>query len=189
MNLDEHFQSYRTRLTEAIQLIDPQALGSLSDEMRRCWHAGKRIYLCGNGGSAGNAIHLANDFTYGVGKVKGVGMRVEALPANSSVLTCLANDVGYEEVFSEQLRAKGEPGDLLVVFSGSGNSPNVVRALEQAKELGMKSFAILGFSGGRCKELADEAIHVQVDDMQVSEDIQLVIGHCLMQWLSVNSEF
>lgn len=186
MTLNEHFREYRMRLTESLDMIDPKVLDSLANEMRRCWDAGKRIYLCGNGGSAGNAIHLANDFTYGVGRNRGVGMRVEALPANSSVVTCLANDIGYEEVFSEQLRAKGESGDLLVVFSGSGNSPNVVRALEQASLLGMKSFAILGFNGGRCKDLADEAIHVPVEDMQVSEDIQLVIGHCLMQWLSEN---
>ena len=74
-------------------------------------------------------------------------------------------------------------GDLLVVLSGSGNSPNVVRALEQGRALGLTSFAILGFSGGRCLELADHAIHFPVDDMQISEDLQLVVGHMVMQWL------
>jgi D-sedoheptulose 7-phosphate isomerase len=78
------------------------------------------------------------------------------------------------------------PGDVLVVLSGSGNSPNIVAALEQAKVMKVKSYAILGYTGGRCKELADVPIHFAVDDMQISEDLQLVVGHMLMQWLYLN---
>jgi D-sedoheptulose 7-phosphate isomerase len=110
-------------------------------------------------------------------------MRVEALSANPSVLTCLANDLGYERVFAHQLQVKGNVGDVLIVLSGSGNSPNVVKALETANSTGMKTFAVLGYSGGRCKEIAQHSIHFDVDDMQIAEDMQLVVGHMCMQWL------
>ena len=103
--------------------------------LREAWQARQCIYLCGNGGSAGNAIHLANDFLYGVGIKNGIGMRVEALSANPAVLTCLANDIGYERIYAEQLRVKANPGDVLIVFSGSGNSPNVVTALEMGNSI------------------------------------------------------
>ena len=149
----------------------------------QAWNTGKRIYLCGNGGSAGNAIHLANDFTYGAGVKRGIGLRIEALPANASVLTCLANDIGYDKVFSEQLRVKAEAGDVLVVLSGSGNSPNVVKALEMGNELGMVTLAIVAYEGGRCKELAQHPMHFPIHDMQVAEDLQLIVGHMIMRQL------
>jgi D-sedoheptulose 7-phosphate isomerase len=146
----------------------------------------KQVFICGNGGSAGNAIHLANDFLYGIAKRPGGGLRVNALSANSAVITCLANDIGYERIYSEQLSVMANPDDVLIVLSGSGNSPNIVAALEQAKAMNVKSYAILGFSGGRSKQLADVPIHFSVDDMQMSEDLQLVVGHMLMQWLYDN---
>ena len=109
-----------------------------------------------------------------------------ALSANPAVMTCLANDVGYEHVFSEQLAVQAEAGDLLIVLSGSGNSPNILCALEKAKVMGVKSYAVLGFAGGKSKQLADVAIHFPVDDMQIAEDMQLIVGHMLMQWLYTN---
>ncbi len=100
-----------------------------------------------------------------------------------SVITCLANDLGYDEIYSEQLRVKARSEDVLIVLSGSGNSPNVVKALETGNALGMQTFAILGFNGGKCKELAQVPLHFPIDDMQVAEDLQLIIGHMCMQWL------
>jgi D-sedoheptulose 7-phosphate isomerase len=102
------------------------------------------------------------------------------------VLTCLANDEGYEEIFSLQLAVLGRKDDVLIALSGSGNSPNIVKALEQAKKMGIKTYAILGYKGGKAKALADVAIHFVVDDMQISEDMQLVVGHMIMQWLYQN---
>jgi len=156
----------------------------LAVTLQAVWSQQKAIYLCGNGGSAGNAIHIANDWIYGAGVNEGVGLRVEALSANSAVLTCLANDIGYEKIYSEQLRVKANSGDVLIVLSGSGNSPNVVAALEQGNSIGMTTFAIVGYDGGRCKSLAQNVIHVAVNDMQISEDLQLIIGHMIMKWLS-----
>ena len=111
---------------------------------------------------------------------------MEALPANAGIITCLANDTGYDNIFAHQLRVKGRRDDLLLVLSGSGNSTNVVRALETAKQLEMKTFAIVAYNGGRCCELADFPIHFIIDDMQIAEDTQLVVGHLCMQWLNAN---
>jgi D-sedoheptulose 7-phosphate isomerase len=176
--------SYQIRLNKSMASIPYGELQILAETLEAAWSQKKAIYLCGNGGSAGNAIHIANDWIYGAGLTKGIGLRVEALSANSAVLTCLGNDIGYEKIYSEQLRVKADSGDVLIVLSGSGNSPNVVAALELGNLIGMTTFAILGFDGGRCKSLAHHAIHVAINDMQISEDLQLIIGHICMQWLS-----
>lgn len=177
---------YSTRLQHVLAESDWSGVNQLAIDMLLCWQEGRRVFLCGNGGSAGNAIHLANDFLYGVAKTTGGGLKVMALSANSAVMTCLANDVGYDHIFSEQLAVQAQKGDLLIALSGSGNSGNIVRVVEQAKSMGVKSFAILGFSGGKCKQLADVPIHFPVDDMQIAEDLQLIVGHMLMQYLYAN---
>ena len=174
---------YIETLTQVLRAPEMALVEKFTQIFLEAWNTGKRIYLCGNGGSAGNAIHLANDFTYGAGVKRGIGLRIEALPANASVLTCLANDIGYDKVFSEQLRVKAEPGDVLVVLSGSGNSPNVVRALEMGNELGMVTLAIVAYEGGRCKDLAQHPMHFAIHDMQVAEDLQLIVGHMIMRQL------
>ena len=162
----------------------------MAKEIRQAWIDGRNVFICGNGGSAANAIHIANDFHYGIGACGPSpclpGLRVEALPANSGIITCLANDTGYENIYAHQLRVKGQPGDLLIVLSGSGNSPNIIKALEAAELQQMKTFAILAFSGGRCHELAQVPIHFAINDMQIAEDAQLVVGHLCMQWLNSN---
>jgi len=182
--------AYLNRLQGCFSESNLAAVETLAKALRRAWIDRRHVYICGNGGSAANAIHMANDLHYGIGAcgpgVKIPGLRVEALPANAGVITCLANDTGYDNIYAHQLEVKGRRGDLLIVLSGSGNSPNVVRALEKAQTMGIASFAILAFSGGRCRELADTAIHFEIDDMQVAEDTQLVVGHLCMQWLNGN---
>ena len=155
----------------------------LGEAFRRAWGDKKTVYFCGNGGSAGNANHLANDFTYGAGVNHGIGLRVDSLSANPSVITCLANDIGYENIFSEQLRVKANPEDVLLVFSGSGNSQNIINAINMGNLIGMHTYAILGFSGGVCKTIVAHPIHFEIDDMQIAEDLQLIIGHMVMQYL------
>ena len=179
----EHFADYSRRLQEVLATADWSSVYQLAKAMLEIWQQGRRVFLCGNGGSAGNAIHLANDFLYGIAKTTGGGLRVMALSSNSAVMTCLANDIGYDRIFSEQLAVQAEKGDLLIALSGSGNSGNILRVLEQARVMGVGSFAILGFSGGKSKQLADVAIHFPVDDMQIAEDLQLIVGHMVMQWL------
>ena len=185
-NAKELFLDYSTRLQTVLSSTDWSAVEFLALDMQRCWQEGRQVFFCGNGGSAGNAIHLANDFLYGVAKRSGGGIKVLALSANPAVITCLANDVGYDYIFSEQLAVQAQKGDLLIVLSGSGNSGNIVRVLEMARMMEVRSFAVLGFNGGRSKQLADVAIHFPVDDMQIAEDLQLIVGHMVMQWLYAN---
>ena len=186
INKKKFFESYSKKLQTVLKKSDWSEIEELASDMQKCWKDGRRVFLCGNGGSAGNAIHLANDFLYGVAKRTGGGLRVLALSDNPSVITCLANDLSYDHIFSEQLAVQAEKGDLLIALSGSGNSPNILLAIEQAKKMQVKSFAILGFLGGKCKGLVDVPIHFPVDDMQISEDLQLIVGHMLMQWLYIN---
>lgn len=185
-SLHEHGERYREKLTLAFGMPAMGELPKLGVALREAWRTGHSVYLCGNGGSAGNAIHLANDLLYGAGLRNGGGLKVEALSANTAVVTCLANDCGYDSIFAEQIRVKANAGDVLIVLSGSGDSANVVKALEIGNAIGMATFAILGFAGGRCKTLAQHAIHFAVDDMQIAEDLQLIVGHICMQWLEAN---
>jgi len=183
---NDFFSDYSKRLQTLLAEAEWSGVAQLAADIHTCWMEKKQVFFCGNGGSAGNAIHLANDFLYGIAKRPGGGLRVHALSANPAVITCLANDIGYERIYSEQLSVLADPGDVLVVLSGSGNSPNILAALDQAKAMQVKSYAILGYTGGKCKEMADVPIHFAVDDMQIAEDLQLVVGHMLMQWLYAN---
>ena len=177
------FQDYSQRLQGLLATMDWAPVGQLCTTMFDCYQQGKQVFICGNGGSAGNAIHLANDFIYGAG-----GVKVEALSANSAVITCLANDISYDEIYSQQLRVKANKGDLLLVLSGSGNSGNITQAIAVGNELGMITAAILGYDGGKAKSMVDIAVHADIHDMQISEDIQLVVGHMIMQWFCQNNK-
>ena len=182
--------NYLERLQSCFSEEVTKAVESLAKELRQAWIDGRQVFICGNGGSAANAMHIANDFHYGIGSCgegpQLPGLRVEALPSNPGIITCLANDTSFSNIYSHQLQVKARPGDVLIVLSGSGNSANVVNALETAVALEMKTFAILAYSGGRCLELAGVPIHFAIDDMQIAEDIQLVVGHLCMQWLNSN---
>jgi D-sedoheptulose 7-phosphate isomerase len=166
-----------------INCINQEVLVEFADDLIVCRREGKQLFICGNGGSAGNAMHLANDFLYGARDKDGRGIRVNALTSNSAVITCLANDTGYEKIFSEQLSTFGSEGDLLLVLSGSGESQNIIEAVKKSKEIGIKSYAILGYEGGEIVKMVDKALHFKIQDMQISEDIQLIIGHILMKYL------
>ena len=182
-DLEQFAGEYIARLKASCDLYPLAGIKALGEELLDCWKTGRQVFVLGNGGSAGNAIHLCNDWIYGVSKKFGSGIRAHARPAGTSIMTALANDESYEAVFSYQLAVMAKPGDVVVALSGSGNSPNVVKALEYAKTAGLKSYAILGYTGGKALKLADHAIHVPVNDMQLSEDAQLVVGHMIMQWL------
>ncbi len=177
------FLAYKQRLISALDDVPLESIVRLGDSLLSAWKTNKSIFIFGNGGSAANANHLANDLIYGVSKEFGKALKITSLSANSAVLTCLANDEGYDSVFDSQLAVLANPGDLAIILSGSGNSSNIVKALRYCSKADIKSIAILGYSGGEAKQLADLPIHVPIDDMQISEDLQLVIIHSAMQWL------
>ena len=178
-----HMENYFDRLSSCLKKISNSDLEQLVTALEKARNEKQQIFLIGNGGSAANAMHIANDFIYGASNPKNGGFRVNALTSNTSVITCLANDEGYEKIFEKQLVVLASKGDILVALSGSGNSKNIICALQWGKLNGIKTIAIVGFSGGKAKTIADHVIHIPEDDMQISEDIQLVTFHCLMQWL------
>ena len=180
------FASYADKVNTTLSSFDWSGVVSLARDMHQAWKNGNQVFMCGNGGSAGNAIHLVNDLVYGVAKRSGGGMRAIALSANSSVMSCLANDLGYDKIFCEQLAVQGRPGDILIAMSGSGNSPNIISALERARAMEIKSYAILGYTGGKSKSIANVAIHFPVHDMQIAEDMPPIVGHMVVQWLYHN---
>lgn len=178
---------YISEIEATFKKADFSKITDLANALKDAWKNKKQVFICGNGGSAANALHIANDLIYGIAK-NGIGIRATALPANTSVITCFANDLSYEEIFSRQIEVLGQKGDLLIALSGSGNSPNIGKAISKAKEIGMKTFAVLGYSGGKCNDIADVSIHFPINDMQIAEDLQLILGHMLMQWLQKNPE-
>ena len=177
------FANYAQKLSSIIANADWSKILQLSQLIHNIRNEGRRVYLVGNGGSAANAVHIANDLVYAVAEKTGEGVDAIALSSNTAVLTCLGNDVGFEHIYSEQLAVSGKPGDLLIALSGSGNSQNIVNALQVAKKRKMHTSAILGFDGGVCKRLAELPIHFNIEDMQIAEDLQLTVGHMMMKWL------
>ena len=184
LSLADGLQKYRALLEEGLEFLQksptwPRAFDEIAAARKR--HA--TIFLVGNGGSAANANHLATDLFYWANSGNKGAFRVHSLSANPSVLTCLGNDIGYENVFAKQLEALAHPMDLLLVFSGSGNSPNIVRVLEVARQLEVFSISLLGFDGGKAKFRSDLALHFPIHDMQVAEDLHMIARHLLLKAL------
>ncbi len=188
-NFKLHTQNYLHRLSSVFKDEQISQIEKLSLDLYSLWQEKKNLFICGNGGSGANAIHIANDLIYGLGAMlekQRLGMRVEALSSNPAVITCLANDTGYENIFASQIDVKGSQGDILVVLSGSGNSQNVIRAIKKAKEKNILTYSILGFDGGICKKISDEPIHFEISDMQISEDIQMIVFNLCIKWITEN---
>ena len=180
MNYTNDIRDYLALEIEILKKLDVEqihAAVNLLDETRQ---KKGRIYICGNGGSAATASHFQNDFNKGVSEYIDVPFRFHCLNDNVATLMAIANDIGYEEVFRFQLRNNLEENDVLVAISGSGNSHNVIRAVEYAKEHGCKIIGLTGFSGGKLKELSDISLHAPVNSMQVTEDIHMIFDHLMM---------
>jgi D-sedoheptulose 7-phosphate isomerase len=183
-NITNIIDRYTKDLSNLLDNFDWSPVIKLSEEIFNSVDNKRQLFICGNGGSAANAIHIANDFIYGISRTKSLGVICHSLPANQSVITCLANDEGYEKIFAYQLDVLAKPNDILLVLSGSGNSPNILEALATAKSIGMPSYAILGFDGGKAKQIADHPIHFNINDMQISEDLQMIVAHIIMKWMN-----
>lgn len=179
-------KNYIDKLINTLKQNKSKEILSLYNAILRTWKKNKSIFVCGNGGSAANANHITNDLLIAAGKNSKRGLKVESLSSNSAVMTCLANDTGYANVFSGQLKTKGLKEDLLLVLSGSGNSKNIINAIKQAKKKKMHTFGILGFDGGKCKKILKNHINFKINDMQISEDIQMIILNVCVRELMKN---
>ncbi len=176
---------YLNQVTSAILELPEDKIRDMIDTLKSAHAEGKRVFLLGNGGSAANATHIAEDLQKGIKECSGKRFRVVSLTESVPLITAWANDTSYEDVFSEQLDSMLEPGDVVIAISGSGNSANVLKAVEKANEMGAVTIGWSGFSGGKLAQLAQKSIVVSSDNMQRVEDAHLVLGHlifsCMMQ--------
>ncbi len=176
-------RSFLERVGEELRRIDPAQVKALADTMHDCYQNGRFIFLIGNGGSGSNASHFCEDVGKGTlrredfDNDKKKRFRVLSLTDNTPYILAWGNDEGFERVFVEQLKNLAGPGDLLIAISGSGNSPNILRAVEWANAHGVKTFGCTGFGGGKLRTLAGQNLHVPLDDMGIVESIHLTAFH------------
>lgn len=160
------------------------SIKSIGQQLARSLSSGGTLFWCGNGGSAADSQHLAAELV-GRFKKNRRALRSVALTTDTSVLTCVANDYSYEDVFSRQIEALGRPGDVLVGISTSGNSENVLRALRTAKEMGLTTIALLGKDGGAAKGLSDQALVIPSDSTARIQEAHILIGHILCELIEL----
>lgn len=183
-NYTSQIQAYLNEEIEVMQKIDIQAVSKVIHVLEETRKNGSTVYICGNGGSASTASHFASDFNKGVSGYYEKKYHIVCLSDNTASLTAVANDIGYSEVFRVPLQGRLKKGDVLIAVSGSGNSENVVRAVQLAKEQGILVIGMTGYSGGRVKQLADISLHIPVRNMQITEDIHLILNHLMMYILA-----
>jgi D-sedoheptulose 7-phosphate isomerase len=178
----EFVVAYVTQLKSAIDQIPLERVEAIGNVLYRAYRLNKQVFIVGNGGSAATSSHMACDLGKNTISPNRQRFRVLSLNDNVPLMSALANDLGYEYVFSEQLKNLIHPGDVLVSITGSGNSPNIVRAMEYARERAATNIAFLGFDGGRALQLADEYVLVPVRHYGVVEDVHLVLDHIFTEF-------
>ena len=180
MDYSNDIRAYIDLEIDVLKRLDVDAINAALNLLEETRQKKGRIYICGNGGSSATASHFQNDFNKGVSEYIETPYRFHCLNDNIATLMAIANDIGFEEVFRFQLRGNLEPNDILMAISGSGNSANVINAVEYAKAQGNKVIGLTGFSGGKLKALSDISLHVPVQSMQVTEDIHMIFDHMMM---------
>jgi D-sedoheptulose 7-phosphate isomerase len=174
-----NFADYKSYTQTALDSVDVNEIESFIETIYDAFEREATIYVIGNGGSAANASHLAQDLVKGTCADLTGDRRIRALSLtdNFAFFSALGNDEGYDQVFVQQLRTFYRPGDVLIAISGSGNSPNVLRAVEFANDNGMTTVAVTGFDGGRLRALATSCVHVPLNDMCTAESVHTVVFH------------
>jgi len=181
MNLHEYLTSHNE--ANSALLLDEAKLAAIVETLSLCINSSGTIWTAGNGGSASTASHLTCDLAKGVSLARQSGVKSFCLNDNMSINTAWANDFSYEVALERQLEIYAVPGDIFIAFSGSGESPNIINALNAAKRMGITSIAILGFGGGRAVDIADLSIVIRSNDMQVVENLHMVISHWIFKAL------
>lgn len=176
-------RQFLDRVGEELRRIDPAQVQTLADEIYACYQTRHTVYVIGNGGSGSNASHLCEDLGKGTIQKKDFDndakkrLRILSLTDNTPYILAWGNDEGFDRVFVEQLKNLANPGDLLVAISGSGNSPNILRAVDWANRNGLTTLGCTGFTGGKLQSLAHHNFHVPLDDMGIVESIHLTAFH------------
>jgi phosphoheptose isomerase len=177
------FRRYADEAARAWRTIEPAALDGAVAILLEAYTRGAGVFSCGNGGSASIANHLQCDHVKGVRTATDLTPRVVSLSANVELLSAIANDMGYENVFVYQLQSQARPGDALIAVSSSGRSPNITRALTWARDHGLRTIALTGFDGGPARAVAEVAIHVNGTNYGIIEDLHQAIMHALAQYI------
>ena len=180
MTKNEIISNYIKRLQILLGELDVDIIASIIDKMEDL-HGNGKIYIIGNGGSAATASHMANDLSGGL-KLRDIrNFDVESLSDNSSVCTAIANDIGYENIFYAQVKDKISKNDMLIAISCSGNSDNIIKAVEYAKEVGTTVIGLTGFSGGKLKSLSDINYHIDSKNGEYGlvEDLHMILDHII----------
>jgi D-sedoheptulose 7-phosphate isomerase len=185
-SLGEYSKEYFSYLAEVLLTIDEEEINKLGEIFESSSKNGNTIFVAGNGGSAATAMTMANDIGFDIIKKTGTKnpFKVFSLVDNSSVITAISNDVGYENIFINQLKIHYKEGDCLIVISASGNSPNVLKAVEWVRSKGGKIIGFLGFTGGELLSLCDVSIHIKTKPGEYGpvEDAHLIMNHILAHW-------
>ena len=170
---------YKAKLLQALETIDLNQVQKAIDVLSTAREEGRQIFVCGNGGSAATANHFACDMVKGASYGRPERFRIMALSEQIPTMTAYANDVGYDAVFVEQLKNFARPGDVVMALSGSGNSPNVIRAIEEANALGCYTIGLSGRDGGKLAPLVKLNVHVDDAHMGRIEDGHMMICHMI----------
>ncbi len=178
-----YFDAYVEEMARAAKSVDPAMFERAAATLADAYLRGARIFSCGNGGSASIANHMQCDHTKGIRTATDLRPHVLSLTANVELLTAIANDTGYENIFVDQLQSQSEPGDVLLALSSSGRSPNVVRALTWARDQGLRTIAVTGFDGGAARAAAEVSVHVDCTNYGIVEDLHQAIMHALAQYI------
>jgi phosphoheptose isomerase len=182
-SVSSYFDAYAEEMARAAKSIEPAMLELAAATLLEAYLRGARIFSCGNGGSASIANHMQCDHVKGIRTATDLSPHVLSLSANVELLTAIANDTGYENTFVYQLQSQSEPGDVLLAVSSSGRSPNIVRALTWAREQGLRTIAVTGFTGGAARATAEISIHVDCTNYGIVEDLHQAIMHALAQYI------
>jgi D-sedoheptulose 7-phosphate isomerase len=177
-----NYAAYLDYADKALRSVKPQEVQGTLDLLWRAYKNGSTVFVIGNGGSAATASHLAQDLAKGTRRTLDQKKRLRALALTDSVpfLTAYGNDDGYDVVFEQQLRNHARRGDVLIAISGSGNSPNIIKAITWAKRNGLATLGITGFGGGKLRRLAQYKLHVPLHDMCTAESIHSVLLHYIV---------
>lgn len=175
----EYANKYLTLIKNLINKVDINDLAEIISALETAHKEKRQVFIAGNGGSAATAGHMANDLMIGVAKNQRYGLRTIALADHIAPVTALANDISYAEIFSGQIKHLADPGDFLVVISVSGNSPNIINALEEAAKIGMYTVAFLGMDGGKAAAMVDKSVIVPSHDYGPVEDLHMIFDHLI----------
>ena len=183
----DYIAKYCARLSEMLNALNRNTIAKIVDVFEQASLENRAIYFIANGGSSAVASHWVNDLLVGAFIDGKPGFRAFALGDNVESVTAIGNDAGYENIFLYQLRVNMRPGDIVFAMSVSGNSPNVVRAIEWAKENGATTIGISGFDGGKLKSLCDISLHIEsdVDEYGPVEDVFGILDHIVMTYLAM----